>query len=274
MGEITSTVELAENRDGSSQLRRHWQTNDARAALQIVHGIGEHSGRYLHVGDFLANRGIDVAAFDNRGFGQSAGRRGHIDRFDIYLDDIADRLEERRQLGGPVGLLGHSLGGLMVASYAVSDRPQPDLVVLSAPALSAEVPRWQRVAAPIVGRIAPKVFVPSKIDGEILTKDKEVQQAYLNDPLGVAGATAGLGHEIFSAMEAVSGKISELRAPTYVIHGQADKLVPQSASRGLEALPNVTYRSWPNLRHECFNEPEHPEVLGELVTWIDEQLGS
>ncbi len=265
-------VEFGETRDGVKQLRRRWPAEPAKGAMLIVHGIGEHSGRYLHVGGFLSDRGFDVASFDNRGFGQSGGRRAHIDDFDLYLDDIEDRLVERAEVGAPVVLMGHSLGGLMAAAYLVSDRKQPDLAVLSSPALGAEVPQWQRVAAPVFGRLTPKVFIASKIQGGILSRDAAVDEAYQSDPLVITGATAGMGHQIFTAMAATSSNLDRISVPLYVLHGEADELVPQRVSLPLQDRPNVTYRSWPDLRHECLNEPEKFEVMGELADWLDTQV--
>ena len=266
------TVENATTADGTPQLRRRWAVQNPTAALLLVHGIGEHSGRYLHVGQYFAERGYDVAAFDNRGFGESGGKRGHIDSFSIYIDDIADRLAERRELGVPVILLGHSLGGLMVASYLVGDSPEPDLAILSSPALGAEVPTWQRVAAPILGRVTPKFFVPAEIDGVGLSRDEAVQEAYRNDPLLVAGATAGMGHEVFTTIKNTNAALHRLTVPTYVLHGDEDPVVPQAASLPLRERANVDYRSWTGLRHECLNEPEQDEVMGEIHTWLTAKL--
>lgn len=265
-------TEFGSTRDGLSQLRRHWPVDDARASVLLVHGIGEHSGRYLHLGQGLANHGFDTLAFDNRGFGQSGGRRAFVDDFDQYLDDVEDLLLLRRQLDVPVVLLGHSLGGLISTTYLVSARPQPDLAVLSAPALSADVPMWQRVAAPIIGRIRPQLFIKSEIDASILSRDPEVQDAYVNDPLLVSGATAGLALAIFNAMETTSAALERVRIPGYVLHGDADELVPPAASEAIGLLSEVERRLWPSLRHECFNEPEKDEVLGEVVSWINAQL--
>ncbi len=263
---------FAENSTGMTQLRRRWAVDGAKAAVLLVHGIGEHSGRYVHVGDHFAANGYDVLAYDQVGFGQSGGRRAFVESFDDYTNDVEALLAERRELGLPVVLLGHSLGGLVVSSYLVSTRPQPDIAVLSAPALGAEVPAWQRILAPIIGRFAPKIFIPSKIDGAILSHDPEVQTSYENDPLGVAGSTAGLGKALFAEMEAVSASIAKIKVPTYVLHGSADELVPPAFSLPLKSLPNVTYRSWEGLRHECFNEPQKHEVLTELTAWLDSQL--
>jgi alpha-beta hydrolase superfamily lysophospholipase len=238
----------------------------------LVHGLGEHSGRYDHVGRFLADRGHDVASFDNRGFGRSGGRRGHIDRFHQFLDDVEERLDERRALGVPVVLLGHSLGGLICGDYLVSDRPQPDLAILSAPALDAITARWRRVAAPIMGRIAPRLFFPNEIDPAALTRDGEIQQAYADDPLRVGGVTARMGHELLVAMERVTANAARVRVPTYVLHGDDDAVVPLAASEPLAAVEGVTRRVWNGFRHESFNEPEWEQVLAEVDQWLGDQL--
>ncbi len=242
--------------------------------MLIVHGIGEHSGRYEHVGSFFAEQGIDVLAHDQRGFGQSGGRRAFVKSFDQYLDDVEALLELRRAAGLPVVLLGHSLGGLVVTAYLVSDRPQPDLAVISAPALEADVPAWQKLFAPVLGRLLPKQHIPSKIEAELLSRDVEVQQAYVDDPLVIAGATAGLGNEIFNTMKSTAAVLDRIRVPAYVLHGAEDRLVPLSASEALGQLPGVTRKVWNGLRHECLNEPEQAEVLAAIGAWIDDQLKS
>jgi lysophospholipase len=267
-----STTRLAATRDGVTQLRRRWRAPSVRAAVLIVHGIGEHSGRYEHVGAFLAARGIDVLGFDNRGFGSSGGPRAHVDRFERYLDDVEDLLAERRTLSVPVVLFGHSMGGLIAARYLVEGRARPDLAVLSAPALTADVPRWQRLAAPVVGRFAPRLVLPSGIDPDLLSRDPAVVAAYTDDPLVLGGTSAGLGRALFEAMSSTSAALERITVPTLVLHGGDDALVPPSASQPLERLPNVERRVYAGLRHECLNEPEHGQVLTDLVAWLDKQL--
>lgn len=240
--------------------------------MLIVHGIGEHSGRYEHVASFFAERGIDTLSYDQRGFGQSGGRRAFVKSFDQYLDDVEQLLALQREAGVPVILLGHSLGGLVVMTYLTSERPQPDLAVLSAPALEADVPGWQKLFAPVIGRLLPKQHIPAKIDAELLSRDVAVQQAYVDDPLVIAGATAGLGNEIFNTMASTSARLDRLSVPTYVLHGAEDRLVPTSASEAMGALPGVTRKVWDGLRHECMNEPEQAEVLAGIVEWLDTEL--
>lgn len=263
---------FCETPDGLTQLRRHWVADEPKAVVLLVHGIGEHTGRYEHVGRFLAGRGYDVLAADNRGFGQSGGKRAYVDSFDQYLADVEALLDERREDGLPVVLFGHSLGGLICATYLVSARPQPDLAVLSAPALAAEVPLWQRLAAPLIGRIKPDLFLPAPIEGNLLSRDPEVGDRYAKDPLVVKGSTAGLGHSILATMGRTSAAVHRITLPTYVFHGGDDNLVPTASSEALGDFPNVTRRVWPGLRHECLNEPEQAEVLEETVAWLDDQL--
>ncbi|MFK8025325.1 MAG: lysophospholipase [Ilumatobacter sp.] len=270
---IESTTTFSTTHDGMKQLRRRWQPEGApRASMLLVHGIGEHSGRYEHVGAAFADAGIDVLAFDQRGFGQTEGPRGHTDSFDEFLDDLEPLLAEQRATGLPVILMGHSLGGLISTAYLVGARPQPDVAVLSAPALAAELPSWQRTLAPVLGTVIPKLKIPADFDGSVLSRDEAVQVAYETDPLRVPASSARLGREILSAMSTVTDSLHRLRVPTYVLHGGADSLVPTSASEALESRPMVTRRVWDGRRHECLNEPEQAEVIAEIIAWIDGQL--
>jgi len=141
-------------RDGTSLLVRHWpvRSGEPWATMLLVHGLAEHSGRYEHVGGWLADAGIDATGYDLRGFGASGGRRAWVDRWDRHHDDLEERLAEVRTAAGgrPVVVYGHSLGALIAAGYVVADepRPQPDALVLSAPAIGDSVARWRRATAP------------------------------------------------------------------------------------------------------------------------------
>ncbi len=270
---IESTTETGTTFDGIDQFLRRWiPVGSPRAAMVLVHGIGEHAARYEHVGAAFAEAGIDVLAHDQRGFGETGGKRGHVETFAEFLADIEPLIADRSALGVPVILMGHSLGGLVSTAYLLSDRPQPDLAVLSSPALAAELPGWQRAGAPLLGALVPKLKIPADFDGSVLSRDEQVQADYENDPLRVPTSTARLGREILRTMKTVSTSLDRLRIPTYVLHGSDDTLVPVSASEPLESLPNVTRRVWEGLRHECLNEPERDEVIAEIVAWLDGQL--
>ncbi len=240
--------------------------------MLLVHGLGEHSARYEHVGDVLSDAGYDVLGYDQRGFGESGGRRAFVLEFDEYTDDVAALVAERRVLDVPLVLIGHSLGGLVVTRYLLSNQPQPDLAVLSAPALDADIPTWQKRALPFVSRVAPKLHMKSDFDGSVLSRDVDVQAAYNHDPLRVSGATAALGGQVLAAIDYVKAHLDRLSVPTYVLHGADDALVPATASEQVGELALVTRRVWPGLLHECLNEPEWREVLDEILAWLDAEV--
>ena len=234
----------------------------------IVHGIGEHSGRYERTGRLLSQAGLDVQAFDLRGHGLSGGRRVYVRRWSDYLDDVEGRLAALRRPGLPTVLFGHSMGALIPLTYACSNRPSPDLLVLSALPLKATVPAWQRVLAPVLSRVAPTMVLANPIAGEQLAADPNVAAAYFSDPLVQPCSTARLGAELFWAMKQVPGEIGRLHVPTLVIHGGDDTLVPTAGSEPLAAVPGVERRVLPRLRHETLNEPEGPKVVAGIVEWL------
>lgn len=258
--------------DGTPELERRWTPLQAPwAAVLLVHGLGEHSGRYERTGVLLAEAETVVESFDLIGFGASGGKRGDIDRWSRYLDQIGDHLASLRSLGIPVVLLGHSMGGLLSLDYVLSERPRPDLLVLSAPGLGGGK-AWQRVVAPVLGKLVPGLRVPNVFTGDQLSRDPAVGEAYFADPLVITKTSARLGSQLFTAVTRTLGGLDRLDLPTLVLHGGADTLVPTRLSEPLASLPTVERRVLPGLRHEIFNEPEGPEVLAGAVAWIREHL--
>ncbi|HEX7592013.1 MAG TPA: alpha/beta hydrolase [Candidatus Limnocylindrales bacterium] len=255
--------------DGTPLYVRIWPAvGEPWATVLMVHGIGEHSGRYDRTGRLLAQAGLEVQSFDLRGHGLSGGRRVYVRRWDDFLDDVEVRMAAASRPGLPMILFGHSMGALIALTYALSDRPAPDLLVLSAPPLRAAVPAWQRGLAPILGRVAPTVVLANPITGAQLAHDPAVGIAYFADPLVQPRSTARLGDQLFGAMKRARARVGELKVPTLVIHGADDVLVPTAGSEPLAAVPGVERRVLPNLRHESLNEPEGPEVVAGIVDWL------
>ncbi len=272
-----SATETIAARNGVPLLVRHWPAvGEPRAGVLIVHGVAEHSGRYERTGSVLAATGLEVAALDLEGFGASGGRRAWLPSLDTWLDDIEDRLAAlRERLGGrPIVLLGHSMGGLVALTYAESARPQPDLLVLSAPWLADNLPAYRRVLARVLGRLVPTLSVANGFDGSTLSRDPAVGEAYRADPLAYHRTTTGLGRLVLAAQPRAVANLDRLRVPTFVTHGQDDPLVPVASSEALGALPNVARKVYPGLRHETLNEPEGPQVAADMAVWIGAQLGS
>lgn len=272
---MPSTTATISSRDGVPLLLRRWPAvGEASASVLIVHGLGEHSGRYERTGAILAATGLDVAAIDLQGFGGSGGRRAFLGRWDTWLDDVEDRLAGLRAEGGgrPVILLGHSMGALVALSYALSDRPRPDLLILSAPALAADLPAWKKTMVRVLGRVAPTVSVANGLDGELLSRDPAVGADYVADPLNHHRTTTALGRHLLLAQERALAGLGRLGVPTLVIHGGSDRLVPTASSEVLASLPLVDRRVYPDLRHETLNEPEGPQVAAEIAVWIGARL--
>ncbi len=267
----TSTVVYGVTRNGLTQLRREWPVADPRAVVLVVHGLAEHSERYEHVGRFLNEHGFGAVAYDQRGHGHTGGRRSYIRSFDEYLDDVEDHLGLLRAAGRPVVLCGHSMGGLAASTYAVSGRPPPDLLVLSAPALGASLPApmlaMPRLLSPVMGRTR----LPAMFDSTVLSRDPAVGAAYDADPLIDPRATVALVAAVFETMQATAGRLDQLAVPTLVMHGSADELVPVDATERFEGRPGVERIVYPDMKHEIFNEVGWRGVLGDLVGWLERQ---
>lgn len=277
-----SSTGTARTRDGLQLRTLVWSPQGTtHAHLVLTHGIAEHAGRYAHVAARFARAGIATHAYDLRGFGASGGRRAYVDAWSRYHDDLEDQLAAIRTAAGtrPVTLYGHSMGGLIALGYvlAVPPRRRPDLLVLSAPAIAARVPRWKRGLADVLGRAVPRLMFPSDIPPGALSRDPRVEAAYRSDPLNVHRATARLGMELFheqSRVQARLAQLSQLPVPTYVLHGSDDPIVPVSATASLEGRGNVTRRVYPGLRHETHNEPEAEAVMSDTLAWIERSIAA
>ena len=267
---ITRTEEHPEY---GHQVIRSWEpVGTPTTRILLVHGIAEYSARYEIVGELLARAGFEVQCPDLFGFGESGGRRADIGDWADYLDQVQGHLEAlQADTGTPVVLLGHSMGGLIALGYLLSDRPQPDLAVLSAPAISGGA-AWQKALAGPLARIAPLLPVPNNLDGSRLSRDPEVAELYFADPLVITSTTTRLGNNMFKAQDAAKSSLGNLRVPTLVVQGGADRIVSPASTAVLGDLPGVERRLYPKLLHEIFNEPEGPEVVADIVGWLNQRL--
>jgi alpha-beta hydrolase superfamily lysophospholipase len=272
MASSTRTVPAA---DGTELLARHWQAGAVPwATVVLVHGLGEHSGRYEHVGDRLAAAGLDVRAFDLRGFGASGGQRAGVESFEVFHDDLAEQLAGIRATAEerPIVLYGHSMGGLVALGYIVSARPSPDLLVLSAPGLDSTIPAWKFGLARLLAAVAPRLMIANGLKGSQLSRDPNVGAAYFADPLNRHTSSARFADAGRREMERVRSSAPRLSIPTLAIHGEDDTIVPVGASALLAGLPGVTLVTYPGLRHEVHNEPEWSSVMDDVVGWLRLQV--
>ena len=259
--------------------RRAWLPENPWAALLVVHGYAEHSGRYEELASWLAERGIAVHAYDQRGHGLSEGTRCHVDAFDEYLDDL-DRVlaavrEAHRDL--PCALLGHSMGGLVVCAYLADRRPSIQAAATSGPALmlGPGVSKGRVAAARFVRRLLPRLAMGSGLDLDGLSRDPEVVRRYVEDPLVVRTMTAALAAEILTTIPLVAARAVEVQVPVLMLHGEDDPLCPCEGSRAFHGglrVPGSAFKSYPGLRHEIFNEPERETVYRDLFEWLSATL--
>ena len=266
--------------DGTTLRTLHWApAGDPWAVALIVHGLGEHAGRYETVAAALTAAGIDVFGYDHRGFGGSSGHRAYVDHWTQFHDDLAARVlaarTERPAL--PLVMYGHSLGGLMACGYVLAgvDRPLPDLLVLSAPAVDANQPAWKKKLAAVMRGVTPRMRMSNGLAADGLSHDPSVRAKADADPLCLNTSTVRFGAEAFAEQDRLAALLPGLAAmpmPTYVLHGSADPIVPVGATKVLEGKGNVTRRVHDGLRHECHHEPEHEAVLAEVVAWIRSQV--
>jgi len=276
---VPSSVGSARSADGTELRTRRWAalgSGPPRAVVLLVHGVGEHSGRYEHVGDELAAGGFEVDAYDQRGFGGSGGRRAWVDSWSTVHDDLEAQLAAVRASAGdrPIALYGHSLGGLIALGYTLAERPKPDLLVLSAPGLEDRLAGWKKWLAGALDRVAPKLRIPIGIDREMLVTTPRTGFQYADDPLVETSTTAHFGALGLAEQTRVRGlveRLDHLPVPTLAVHGADDMLVPPTASERLLRFPEVTRIVYPDLRHETHNEATSTTVT-DVARWLEAQV--
>jgi alpha-beta hydrolase superfamily lysophospholipase len=252
-----------------------------RAHLVIVHGYAEHSGRYAHVAEFFAGNGYAVHLFDLRGHGRSGGKKAYVDRFEHYLKDLTMVLDplKREAKERPLFLLGHSMGGAVVAWYVLSRQPKHvDGVILSGALLkvgSSVSPFLQNISS-VVGEWLPGLKTV-RLDTSTLSRDPEVVRAYETDPLVYNGPTyARAGAEMIGLSKRLYAGLERFDLPALILHGSADRLTDPEGSRALAqraASADKTLKVYEGLYHEILNEPEREEVMRDILEWMEARIG-
>ncbi len=266
--------------DGTALHLRHWPAADARGTVLVVHGLGEHIGRYGHVAAALNTAGWRVAGHDHRGHGRSGGPRGALSRPDDLLADLARVIDAVRAAHpGPLVLLGHSMGGLTAARFVAEGlAPVPaawhrpvDALALSSPALALPMNGVQKLLLATLGALAPDLAVGNGLKPAWVSRDPQVVQAYVADPLVHDRVTAKLVRFMRDGGDLVRERAARWTLPTLLLYAGADRCVaPAGSAAFAAAAPRavVTAQAFPALFHEIFNEPEQAEVLAALTRWL------
>ena len=268
-----------ETDDGLRLAVKNWKpATEPKALICLIHGLGEHSGRYHHLGVYLNEAGYAFLAFDLRGHGRSQGQRGYAPNFRALLQDISLSLKEGRKLypGCPLFLYGHSMGGNLVLNYVLRIQPQLAGVIVTSPFLRTafEPPVWKVVLGRIMYSLWPNLSLANELDAKGISRDPEIVRAYKNDPLVHDRLTPRLGIDLLRSGLWALEHANEFTLPLLLMHGDADSIVSAKASSefAVGAGKGCTLKIWPGLYHELHNEPEKEEVFSYLLGWLEKKI--
>lgn len=266
--------------DGTSLFIRDWPAADAEHApgIVIMHGLGEHSGRYVHVARFFNTLGFKVRSFDQRGHGQSTGPRGDIPDDEAILRDMRLVINDfSKQLQRPAFILAHSMGGLFATRFALDGLTPLSGLILSSPAFSVRTSWLEKFLFKISRKLIPHLGVGHGTNGRYLSHDSEVVAAYQNDPLVHARISASLFQSMLDAMHYVKAHTTDLKFPCLLLIADGDQVVnPQGAKNFSERVRRSSQAHvlkthiYPGFYHEVFNELEALQVFEDVRIWLEE----
>jgi alpha-beta hydrolase superfamily lysophospholipase len=248
---------------------------EPKAVLPIVHGLGDHSGRYMNVVNHFVPLGYVVYGVDQIGHGKSGGPREFVESFDDFSHTLTAYLAmvKEWQPGKPIFLLSHSIGGLIATYYLLDHQAEFQGAIFSAPVVkvASHITNTTIFLGRSLSILAPKVGVMS-VDPSTVSRDPDVVNAYINDPFVFHGKTsARLSAEMLRALTRVSAETNKITLPFLAMQGGADRLVDPDGAQILyekAGSKDKTLKIYEGLYHEIFNEPEHERVLGDVETWL------
>lgn len=268
------------NAQGLRIAGRVWRPDGTpRGVLGLLHGLGEHIGRYEHVAAALNAAHYALIGADLPGHGLSEGKRGHSS-YDEILDHIDCLLGEARAQfpGCPVFLYGHSLGGTLVLYHALKRRPPINGCIVTSPGLAPGEPvgTVKLLLAKLMPAIYPSFTLGNGVDRENLSHDAALILAYKQDPLVHDRVSARLGLDILTKGTWIEQHASEFPVPLLLEQGELDHIVSPEATKAFASkVPKdkLTYKVWPGVYHETHNEFVQSEVIGTMISWLDQQTG-
>jgi alpha-beta hydrolase superfamily lysophospholipase len=280
MQESTLTTYVAS--DGDNLAVQDWPLDPGtrlRGVVLLVHGLGEHAGRYEELARWLNERGFAVRGYDHYGHGDSGGVRGGLPSDLRLVEDLADILgstRKRMQASTPLILLGHSMGGLVAAHLVAQGLARVDGLVLSSPALDPGLTAFQKLLLAVLPSIAPNLRVGNRLDPNWISHDPKVVQAYQQDRLIHDRISGRLGRYIAETGPLVLAAAPRWEIPTLLLYAGADRLVsPRGSEAFAKAAPARVVESelYPDLYHEIFNEQAREPVYARLGVWLDRWFG-
>ena len=260
--------------DGTKLAYRSWPKPGADTTFAVVHGLGEHSGRYARFADGMAKHGMSTYALDLRGHGQSEGQRGHVDSWAQWTDDVSAFVRHVEGLGGSeVVPLGHSFGGAALLSTVLAGKlANSKRFAVSSPALKLKLqaPAWKTAVAPFASKIVPRLAMDNEVDPAAVSRIAEVVAAYRDDPLVHSRISSRMYTEWQNATEEILGRAGQIKIPFLILAGTADPLIDPEGSRKLHELaPSLSELHLLEGRyHEPFNDLGSDEVFQLVADWV------
>jgi alpha-beta hydrolase superfamily lysophospholipase len=262
-------------------LQKWLPDDDPKAIILLVHGYAEHAGRYQYFAGHCVGKGYAVFAVDHWGHGQSDGTPGYVPDFSVFHDGVDQLVAGARQDFPelPLMLVGHSMGGLISATYLLSNQSRFAACVLSGPAIKAaeEPSAFLKAISGFLSRFFPKLGV-LELDSNGVSRDPQVVAAYLADPLVYNGKMgARLAAEMLNNMTKIQQNAGQISLPILMLHGEKDSLAAAEGSKFLDSQISSSDKTliiYPELFHEIFNEPEKDQVLNDMTDWLDKQLAT
>ena len=254
-------------------------SNEPKAVLLLVHGLHEHSGRYMNMVNHFVAKGYAVYGFDQRGHGKSQGLRGYVEQFSYFINDLNTFLSivRSKHQDAKIFIVGHSIGGTIATAYAVHHQAQFDGLVLSGATLKAgtSISRGLIIIARLLSLLLPKMGL-YVIDASAISRDKAIVDAYIDDPLVYRGKIrARLGTELIKVMQVLPRQMPEISLPILIMHGTADRLSDPNGSQMLYdgvSSSDKTLKLYDGFYHEIFNEPGRKQVFADMEAWLAQRI--
>jgi len=255
---------------------RHWAPDTpAKAVICVVHGMGEHSGRYHHVAEYFTKKGYALMAFDHRGHGKSEGPLGHVDGYDTLLNEVDQLIEqaEKAYPNLPKFVYGHSMGGNVVINHALRRKPLINGVIATGPwlRLGFDPPKVQTMVGKLINKVYSKFTQDSNLDANLLSHDKKVVKDYIDDPLVHGKISTAFYFGVSEAGEWAIQHGHRLGMPMLLMHGGKDEVTSPEGSKEFakQSEHKITLKIWEDLYHEIHNEPEQEKVFAEMLKWME-----
>ena len=252
-----------------------WPVSTPKAIVVIAHGLGEHSGRYQHVAEFLNQHAYSVTALDHQGHGQSPGQKGHINSFEDYIADLYDFIEltKEQNPNQEIYLLGHSMGGLIATGYVLRHK-NIDKVIISAPpyGVPGKGAQIQLKIGAFFGKFLSKTSVPNNLNASTVCSTQSVVDAYIADDLVHDQITLGWGRAFLTEQKYILSNLGRINTPLLMLLPQADIITdPVATDNCFKQMPqeNKTIKYYPDSFHEVLNEEiDGPRALQDIIEWL------